>query len=95
MRSFVIVVAMLGAGCGGSGVTVPCGNATCGPFEYCHVQCTCCGVPTGGDSGLTPAATQECRPIPVGCTGANLCGCASLPSGGCDPAKRLFEVPCA
>ena len=77
------------------GLAVACGDVVCAPFEYCHVQCTCCGMPVGPDSGLVPSASFECRPIPFGCSGAALCSCPSVSRyGGCDAPKRLVEEPC-
>ena len=87
MKSALVVLALALGACG-SVTSVPCGSSTCGPGQYCHVTCTCCGV-----AGGTPSSTSECRPVPAGCV--NVCGCSQLSGGACNEAARLVEIPCA
>jgi hypothetical protein len=71
---------------------VACGNQTCGPDEYCLVQCTCCGafLPPEGKA----SASFTCTAVPNECRG-HLCECSARPSGLCDESTRTVNTPCA
>lgn len=62
---------------------VQCGSATCGPDEYCDVQCTCCGIRP--PVGVEASGTSRCLPLPA--------ACASDPAADCGP--RVVQHPCA
>jgi hypothetical protein len=62
---------------------VPCGNDTCRPDEYCHVQCTCCGAYLRED--MQGSFTTECLPVTDACKGK--------PRSAECPEK--IESPCA
>ncbi|MFO0560829.1 MAG: hypothetical protein U0269_22620 [Polyangiales bacterium] len=76
--------------------TVSCGSTSCGANEYCEDRCTCCGIAPPPDSGLQPSSQRTCRPIPAGCSAADLCSCSDLRGAGiCDSPRRTVMIPCA
>ncbi len=81
---------------GDAGGDVECGTMTCGPTEYCFIECTCCGIALDG-SMPDPSADYTCMPIPSGCDPSNLCSCdlsVSCGVGSC-LGTRTVECPCA
>jgi hypothetical protein len=66
---------------------VTCGDATCGPDQYCEVRCTCCGARDPGTGG--GSFEQSCEPIPAGCaTGEPVPNDAVC-------RQRTVHIPCA
>jgi hypothetical protein len=66
---------------------VVCGNATCGPDQYCEVRCTCCGARVAGPG--EGSAELSCQPIPAGCaTGGPVSNDAVC-------TERTVHIPCA
>lgn len=72
---------------------VPCGEQSCGPREYCLVECLCCGTPIADPSEAS--ARYRCLPVPDGCDPEDLCGCEGRHQGLCTPDRRTVETPCA
>jgi hypothetical protein len=72
--------------------SIPCDGQTCGPDEYCLIECLCCGIPV--DAG--EESRSECRKIPKGCDAKNICGCKGMLQGHiCDPSSRTVRLLCA
>lgn len=72
-------------GAGGSAI-VSCGDATCGPGEYCRAGCNGTGGPVG---------PPTCAPLPEGCEEDPSCECVcSGFTSFCTPGAEAIQCGC-
>jgi len=76
-----------GAGAGGSVGGLTCGQATCGPNQYCRAACT-------GFGGAQPG-NPSCADMPAACNGVSGCACiCGVTASFCTPGAHEVQCGC-